>query len=125
MIYRVYKYDLDFMAMNKTHNTKAKFTDEDHNTSVIVINCLKGGNPINLENCKVDALILDANKEKHLKETLITNLDTAEVTIGIEESMLVVGTNLLQLRIRHNEQVLYSPLMTYEVYDAMGSGKEV
>lgn len=128
-IIKNYSISLYIEEMNKIHKTKAVFNQADRKTSVIVVQLLNNKNDkaiIDLTGSKVIAKIM---KNDNTTSDILCSILEAElgvVAIGLtQQALLAIGENIIELEIQSNDQILYSPKMSYTVVDNLYDENEL
>ena len=120
-IIKDYSISLYMEEMNKIHKTKALFNQKDSRTSVVIIQLLNNKNeknPINLTGCKIVAKILKSDNTTSSILCSILDAENGYLALGMtEQALLVIGDNVFELEIQYENQILYSPKMSYTVVD--------
>lgn len=108
---------VDMNRMNRVINTRATFNQRDVKTAVILCNLDMGGN-INLSNCTVRAEILKPDGTKVITLCQILDEENGLVAVGLNNQCLsVIGEVRCELIVQSESQVLYSPVLIYNVID--------
>ena len=108
---------VDMNRMNRAINTRATFNQRDVKTAVILCNLDMGGN-INLSNCKVRAEILKPDGTKVITLCQILDEENGLVAVGLNNQCLsAIGEVRCELIVQSESQVLYSPVLIYNVID--------
>lgn len=108
---------VDMNRMNRIINTRATFNQRDVNTAVILCNLDMGGS-VNLSNCIVRAEILKPDGTKVITLCQILDEENGLVAVGLNNQCLsVVGEVRCELIVQSESQVLYSPVLIYNVVD--------
>ena len=109
--------DVDMNRMNRVVNTRAVFNQRDVNTAVILCNINMGG-LVNLSNCTVKADILKPDGTKVVTLCQILDEEKGLVAIGLNNQCLsAIGEVRCELSIQSETQILYSPVLIYNVVD--------
>ena len=108
---------VDMNRMNRVINTRATFNQRDVKTAVILCNLDMGGS-VNLSNCIVRAEILKPDGTKVITLCQILDEENGLVAVGLNNQCLsVVGEVRCELVVQSESQVLYSPVLIYNVVD--------
>lgn len=108
---------IDMNRMNRSINTKAVFNQRDVETAVILCYLNMGG-PLNLSNCTVMASILKPDTTNVATLCQILDEEKGLIAIGLNEQCLsAIGEVRCELSIHSETQVLYSPVLIYNVID--------
>lgn len=108
---------VDMNRMNRVVNTRAVFNQRDVKTAVILCNLNMGG-AINLSNCTVKADILKPDGTNVVTLCQILDEENGLVAVGLNNQCLsAIGEVRCELSIQSESQVLYSPVLIYNVVD--------
>ena len=108
---------VDMNRMNRVVNTRAVFNQRDVKTAVILCNIDMGG-LVNLSNCTVKADILKPDGTKVVTLCQILDEEKGLVAIGLNNQCLsAIGEVRCELSIQSETQILYSPVLIYNVVD--------
>lgn len=108
---------VDMNRMNRSINTKAVFNQRDVETAVILCYLNMGG-PLNLSDCTVMASILKPDTTNVTTLCQILDEEKGLIAIGLNEQCLsAIGEVRFELSIHSETQVLYSPVIIYNVID--------
>lgn len=108
---------VDMNRMNRVVNTRAVFNQRDDKTAVILCNLNMGG-AINLSNCTVKADILKPDGTNVVTLCQILDEENGLVAVGLNNQCLsAIGEVRCELSIQSESQVLYSPVLIYNVVD--------
>ena len=108
---------IDMNRMNRSINTKAVFNQRDVETAVILCYLNMGG-PLNLSDCTVMASILKPDTTNVTTLCQILDEEKGLIAIGLNEQCLsAIGEVRCELSIHSETQVLYSPVLIYNVID--------
>lgn len=108
---------VDMNRMNRVVNTRAVFNQRDVKTAVILCN-LNMGRAINLSNCTVKADILKPDGTNVVTLCQILDEENGLVAVGLNNQCLsAIGEVRCELSIQSESQVLYSPVLIYNVVD--------
>lgn len=108
---------VDMNRMNRVVNTRAVFNQRDVNTAVILCNINMGG-LVNLSNCTVKADILKPDGTNVVTLCQILDEEKGLVAIGLNNQCLsAIGEVRCELSIQSETQILYSPVLIYNVVD--------
>lgn len=108
---------VDMNRMNRVVNTRAVFNQRDVKTAVILCNLNMGG-AINLSNCTVKADILKPDGTNVVTLCQILDEENGLVAVGLNDQCLsAIGEVRCELSIQSESQVLYSPVLIYNVVD--------
>ena len=108
---------IDMNRMNRSINTKAVFNQRDVETAVILCYLNMGG-PLNLSDCTVMASILKPDATNVTALCQILDEEKGLIAIGLNEQCLsAIGEVRCELSIHSETQVLYSPVLIYNVID--------
>lgn len=128
-IIKSYSISLYIEEMNKIHKTKAVFNQADRKTSIIIVQLFNNKSEkaiIDLTGSKVVAKIM---KNDNTTSDILCSILEAElgvVAIGLtQQALLAVGENIIELEIQSNDQILYSPKMSYTVVDNLYDENEL
>ena len=109
--------NVDMNRMNRVVNTRAVFNQRDVNTAVILCNINMGG-LVNLSNCTVKADILKPDGTNVVTLCQILDEEKGLVAIGLNNQCLsAIGEVRCELSIQSETQILYSPVLIYNVVD--------
>lgn len=108
---------VDMNRMNRVVNTRAVFNQRDVKTAVILCNIDMGG-LVNLSNCTVKADILKPDGTNVVTLCQILDEEKGLVAIGLNNQCLsAIGEVRCELSIQSETQILYSPVLIYNVVD--------
>lgn len=108
---------VDMNRMNRVVNTRAVFNQRDVKTAVILCNLNMGGS-VNLSNCIVRAEILKPDGTNVVTLCQILDEENGLVAVGLNDQCLsAIGEVRCELSIQSESQVLYSPVLIYNVVD--------
>lgn len=108
---------VDMNRMNRVVNTRAVFNQRDVKTAVILCNLNMGG-AINLSNCTVKADILKPDGTNVVTLCQILDEENGLVAVGLNNQCLsAIGEVRCELSIQSETQILYSPVLIYNVVD--------
>ena len=108
---------VDMNRMNRVVNTRAVFNQRDVKTAVILCNIDMGG-LVNLSNCTVKADILKPDGTNVVTLCQILDEEKGLVAIGLNDQCLsAIGEVRCELSIQSETQILYSPVLIYNVVD--------
>lgn len=108
---------VDMNRMNRVVNTRAVFNQRDVKTAVILCNIDMGG-LVNLSNCTVKADILKPDGTNVVTLCQILDEEKGLVAIGLNKQCLsAIGEVRCELSIQSETQILYSPVLIYNVVD--------
>lgn len=111
--------------LNKTINSKAVFNQKDIKTATILCQ-LSLDAPIDLTGCSVSAEILKPDETTVIQKAQIIDATTGMVAIGLTEQCLsAIGTVQCELVVQTENQVLYSPKISYVVVDNLFDTEDI
>lgn len=122
-IIRDYSMVLYMEELNKTHNSKALFSQMDKRTSVLMIQLLdnkKNKQAMDLTGATVYAKVLKNDETTSTISCSVLDKEQGVIAIGLTEQCLVcLGQNLIELVVQDNTQQLYSPKISYTVTEGL------
>lgn len=123
---RIYPIELDINSLYHEHDTGGIFTNGDRQTSTLKITFTDRGNPFDLSDTTIHALIRDVDGNVYKQDAVLIDGANGIVGVDLKTDALILGTNGLALRIsKQNGDIMYSPTLTYQVVETMLDGKPI
>lgn len=123
---RIYPLELDINSLYYPHDTLGIFTNGDRHTSTLKITFTDRGKPFDLSDTTIHALIRDKDGDVYKQDAVLIDGPNGIVGVDIKTDALILGINTMALRIsKDNGDVMYSPLLTYEVVETLLDGKPI
>lgn len=103
--------------LSRTINSKAVFNQKDMKTAMLLCQLTMDG-ALNLTGCSVSAEILKSDGKTVIQKAQIVDATNGLVAVGLTEQCLsAIGTAQCEIVVQTENQILYSPKISYMVVD--------
>lgn len=117
---------VEMKNMKKRINSKAVFNQKDTKTAMLLCELRMDNEPIDLTGCAVSAEILKSDGKTVIQKGQIVNELNGTVAIGLTEQCLSsIGETICEIVVQYDNQILYSPKISYIVVDNLFDETEI
>lgn len=121
---KTYEFTLDMKKLDTKFSSDAKFSTQDINTSLILIQLIQDAKPLDLEGVLVYANIIKPDKTSIMEECKINNASLGIIELNLtKSSVLINGDCEFEIVLVYEDKRMTSPVVTYKCYAGLENGE--
>lgn len=120
---RIYAVEIDVNSLTTTYDSKAIYSEDDKNTSTLLIRLLNNGEVFDVNGCNVVAYFKCPDGEIYIQDCILLEDELGCVALDLKKDVLQVGDTTLSLKItKDRTDDIRTPNITYKVVQGIEGG---